>query len=228
MILKIILLILLMIILSLLLFFLSCIFVPAVKDQTSIKDNVMFSKIEHKFDKLDQKKGLNTLNKTEKEKESSIIESDFEENTENLVSDKKAFVFCSCNKSFAKEKNVKVLSGQSCALIFSQYGSLNYCSFSCIGMGDCKKVCPQKAIDIKNNTAVINELCSGCGKCISACPKGIIRLIPKDLEKTIVCSNPDDTFTSCSSYKSEEKVIRSSKKRFKIWQYCYKLLGSKF
>ncbi len=207
MILKIILLVLLMIILALLLFFLSCILVPAVKEQTRIKDNIMFSKIEHKFDKLN-------------ENEISGIS---EENHEKM----KAVVLCSCNKNFQRQKNVKVLSSQSCSLLYSQYGSVNFCSFSCLGMGDCKKICPQKAIEIKNSTAVITELCSGCGKCVSACPKGIIKLVPVTQEKIVVCSNPDDTFTTCSAFKNEEKIERSSKKRFKMWQYCYKLLTKK-
>ena len=48
-------------------------------------------------------------------------------------------------------------------------------SIRCLGCGYCIDVCPQKAITIEHNVAVIHqELCTQCGTCIEVCPVGAI------------------------------------------------------
>ena len=45
----------------------------------------------------------------------------------------------------------------------------------CVGCGECEKICPVKAIRLKNNKAVINGLkCIGCATCIAVCPYSAI------------------------------------------------------
>jgi ferredoxin len=45
----------------------------------------------------------------------------------------------------------------------------------CTGDGSCLRVCPTKAIRLKNKKAVrIVEQCIGCGACICACREGAI------------------------------------------------------
>ncbi len=45
----------------------------------------------------------------------------------------------------------------------------------CVGCGECEKVCPTKAIRLKNNKSVINGLkCIGCATCIAVCPYAAI------------------------------------------------------
>lgn len=58
----------------------------------------------------------------------------------------------------------------------------------CTGCGSCISVCPQKAITLNDNTAMINEdLCRQCGNCACICPAGaIIELAPASLELTRV------------------------------------------
>jgi len=48
-------------------------------------------------------------------------------------------------------------------------------SVKCTGCGNCVDVCPQQAISIDNDLAVINqELCIQCGACAAICPASAI------------------------------------------------------
>ncbi|MDH3799801.1 MAG: 4Fe-4S dicluster domain-containing protein [Desulfobacterales bacterium] len=57
----------------------------------------------------------------------------------------------------------------------------------CAGYGSCLRVCPTKAIRVKNKKAVrIVEQCIGCGECIRSCREGAVSAAtegPKVLEK---------------------------------------------
>lgn len=137
-------------------------------------------------------------------------------------SDKKALVLCSCNKKFALEP-ISFTEEYTCSMVKALYGSVSDCKFACIGLGDCIKVCPQEAISIVNNTAVISNLCIGCGKCAEICPQKIISMVPSDTQKIRLCSKTEAGYTSCSHKENEEKVVWDSKKDFKIWAYCYRM-----
>lgn len=186
--------------LALLIYFLFFILLPSIQGNNEINDDPVFSNIERNYVIA---------------KEDEVPESE-----------KKAFVMCSASKSFNCEKNT-FNEGQSCLLVNSVFGSGNDCKFSCLGLGDCVKACPQNAIYIKNNTAVVSNLCIGCGLCITACPKGVIKMINKTSKTQTACCNKDsdDPLTSCSNYKKDENVERTDKKGFKIWVQCYKMLG---
>jgi Fe-S-cluster-containing hydrogenase component 2 len=47
--------------------------------------------------------------------------------------------------------------------------------------GECIKVCPQKAISVKDGKAVIDyERCDADGMCVPACPQDAIKLVESE------------------------------------------------
>ena len=81
---------------------------------------------------------------------------------------------------------------ESCKAAKLFFGGTGKCTFGCIGLGDCAKVCPNNAICLENGIAHINtRLCIGCGMCTSVCPNKLISVMP-DVEKVLVtCSNTE-------------------------------------
>lgn len=99
------------------------------------------------------------------------------------------------------EKKRLVYKGEkNCRLFHEVYGSEYTNPKVCIGFGDCAKVCPQEAISVRSNRAVVSALCNGCGLCVESCPERIISLVPR-----------------------AKKGGESAKKGFKFWSACYKL-----
>ena len=202
MILKIVLLVLLFLISTILVILLEKVILPTVKKHTQNNENMLFARHQHIFTKLKPVEPIAEVTA-------------------------KAFVLCNPDKSFNKKNNLKTMPGQSCTLINSIYNSLNDCKYSCIGLGDCKKACPQRAIVLKNDTAVVTDLCIGCGQCIEVCPKHIIKLIPLNATKETECANQEVELTTCNSYEKALNAKWTPKKGFKLWTSCYKLFYNK-
>lgn len=140
------------------------------------------------------------------------------------ISDHKAIVLCNCGKKFDLEP-MPFNPEHTCFMMKGVHSSGTDCKYACIGLGDCVRVCPQQAIVIENRTAVISELCCGCGRCAAICPQNIIKLVPKNTEKTVICNNTDENdLTSCNCRGVEQNVEWKPKKDFKIWSSCYKII----
>ena len=171
---------------------------------------------------------LPSITKGDKKKDDPLIPMDLSpvilpEEKKYNPSDKKAFVFCSCNKEC--KLNRSMFNEQyTCTMAKTVFGSALDCKIACLGLGDCVKICPQEAIKIENMTAVITNNCCGCGKCVSICPQNIIDLIPADTKRMVICANNSSENTSCSKLKSEENINWNDKKDFKIWEYCYRMV----
>lgn len=107
------------------------------------------------------------------------------------VVERVAVVHCAgdCTKT---EDKVDYHGIESCAAAKLLFGGKGSCSYGCIGLGDCQKVCINDAICIENGIAHINtKLCTGCGACSKVCPNHLISVID-DVETVYVsCSNKD-------------------------------------
>ncbi|MCK5129162.1 MAG: RnfABCDGE type electron transport complex subunit B [Clostridiales bacterium] len=79
---------------------------------------------------------------------------------------------------------------QDCAALAALGGGNKGCEYSCLGMGNCSRVCPTDAIEIDNGIAIVDrKKCIACGKCAIECPRDVISLIPKSAEPIIMCSS---------------------------------------
>lgn len=80
---------------------------------------------------------------------------------------------------------------ETCAAAVQVASGFNECPYSCIGFGDCVRVCPTGAIaiDPERHLAVVDwEACIGCGLCVDACPQGIMELVPADTPQYLACN----------------------------------------
>ena len=103
-----------------------------------------------------------------------------------------AFVPCSGVDGCA-EKRFNYNGPEDCRAAMLFGGKSNKtCTFACIGLGNCVKVCKFDAMHIVNGVAKVDRYnCVGCGACADACPKSIIQLIPERQRVAVGCRNKD-------------------------------------
>ena len=78
----------------------------------------------------------------------------------------------------------------SCAAANIAYGGPSKCQYACIGMGDCARACPFKAIEMRDHMPFIHaDRCVGCGKCAKTCPKQVIEVMPSNAKVYVPCSS---------------------------------------
>ncbi|MGL4986642.1 MAG: 4Fe-4S binding protein [Treponemataceae bacterium] len=134
---------------------------------------------------------------------------------------KKAFIYCNAKR--VVKKTVQYIGITDCSLIKSQYNNTTQCIWGCIGLGNCVRVCPQNAIIIKNDTALVTDLCTGCGKCIAACPNSLIQLTPTKMQNAIACSTQDgeEALAICSKACTDCRKCVEKNKPYKTINYNF-------
>jgi Fe-S-cluster-containing hydrogenase component 2 len=79
----------------------------------------------------------------------------------------------------------------SCRLAAAQDGGPRLCPYGCLGLGDCRAVCPHGAIgrDEQGFPLARPQLCRGCGRCAAVCPRGLWELAAEPAQAFIPCAS---------------------------------------
>lgn len=106
------------------------------------------------------------------------------------VAEQVAYVACNGRCDMPKKYEYKGV--KSCRIANMSYAGDRFCTFACLGYGDCMEACPENAIVIDRGVARVDpEKCIGCGICTRTCPNGIIHLVPDTIRVVVECSNHD-------------------------------------
>jgi len=91
----------------------------------------------------------------------------------------KAHIHCRGGKSLSPLRAV-YQGVNSCRAAQIVVGGGKACPFGCLGLQDCMKICPAKAIlfDEEGIRRVNVKKCNGCGLCADTCPRGLIEMVP--------------------------------------------------
>ncbi|MBN2051011.1 MAG: RnfABCDGE type electron transport complex subunit B [Spirochaetales bacterium] len=110
------------------------------------------------------------------------------------VSDQKmvAMVHCRGNRDTCTYK-FDYNGIRDCNALYALYGGDKTCSFGCLGLGSCMKVCPVDAIDYdsRGNVVVDRDVCISCGKCVDVCPTGVMKMVPYSADYIVACHSID-------------------------------------
>jgi electron transport complex protein RnfB len=103
-----------------------------------------------------------------------------------------AYVACRAGRSLARTKYAYE-GVQNCQAANLLFGGDKLCSYGCLGLGSCVRVCQFSAIKITpEGVALVDKAkCTGCTKCVAACPRSVISMVPKRQTVLVGCNNHD-------------------------------------
>lgn len=101
--------------------------------------------------------------------------------------------FRRCVKDEGKVKKKYEYQGlDSCAASAQLQDGPDACKYSCLGFGDCVKVCNFNAMYLEGGLVRIDpEKCVACGACVGVCPNKILEMIPRRARVQVFCSTLD-------------------------------------
>jgi electron transport complex protein RnfB len=103
-----------------------------------------------------------------------------------------AYVACRAGRHTARMKYTYE-GVDNCQAVDLLFGGDKLCSYGCVGLGSCVRVCPFDAIHVtEEGLAVVDkDKCTGCTKCVAACPRSVISMVPKRQTVLVGCNNHD-------------------------------------
>jgi Na+-translocating ferredoxin:NAD+ oxidoreductase subunit B len=109
-----------------------------------------------------------------------------------VVEKKVALVFCQGGEGRGVVK-YRYAGVEDCRAAVLVAGGPKACSYACVGLGNCTRVCPYGAIVMGPDGIPVVEpaKCTGCGLCVAECPKKVIGLVPDASRYHIRCSSHD-------------------------------------
>ncbi len=119
---------------------------------------------------------------------------------------------CTVGENANRQKTLNYDGAKSCAIASTHFAGDTACSYGCLGLGDCVKVCQFDAIKVNPETGIaeVDEAkCFACGACAKACPKQIIEIrdkgrVVKDQARRVwvSCVNKDKGAVAMKACKS--------------------------
>lgn len=103
-----------------------------------------------------------------------------------------AYVACRAGRTTARMKYTYE-GVENCQAANILFGGDKLCSYGCLGLGSCVRVCQFGAIKITpEGVALVDKTkCTGCTKCVAACPRAVISMVPKRQTVLVGCNNHD-------------------------------------
>jgi RnfABCDGE-type electron transport complex B subunit len=97
-----------------------------------------------------------------------------------------------CNRSGVKPL-IEYKGLQDCKAAMLASDGIYECSYACLGLGTCARVCPFDAIVMSKDglPIILEDKCTGCGSCVPACPKNIISVEKESNQVHIQCRSLD-------------------------------------
>jgi electron transport complex protein RnfB len=80
---------------------------------------------------------------------------------------------------------------ETCAAAAAVAGGGKGCTWGCLGLADCARVCDFAAITMSPTglPLVDPDQCTACGDCIESCPKSLLMLLPLEHRLLVQCKN---------------------------------------